>query len=122
MPPSRVVIYCDADGEAPFIAWLLSLSAPAQDKVRLRAARLAELGHEIRRPEADYLRDGIYELRATVRGVQYRVLYFFHGREAVILTNGLTKEQRVPDKEIELALLRKRVFEGHPSKHTLKGS
>ena len=25
--------------------------------------RLAQLGHELRRPEADYLRDQIYELR-----------------------------------------------------------
>jgi phage-related protein len=121
MPPTRVVIYCDEDGEAPFIAWLLGLPELAQDKVRLRAARLAELGHEMRRPEADYLRDGIYELRAAVRGVQYRVLCFFHGREAVILTNGLTKEQRVPDREIELALRRKGLFEDHPGKHTLKG-
>src|SRR5882724_10356652 len=121
MPPTRVVVYCDEDGVAPFIAWLLGLPAMAQDKVRLRTARLAELGHEMRRPEADYLRDGIYELRAAVRGVQYRVLYFFHGREAVILTNGLTKEQRVPGREIELALRRKRLFENHPAKHTLKG-
>lgn len=52
MPPTRVVIYCDEDGEAPFIAWLLSLPASAQDKVRLRAARLAELGHEMRRPRS----------------------------------------------------------------------
>jgi hypothetical protein len=69
MPPTRVVIYRDEDGQAPFIAWLLSLPQSVQDKVRLRAARLAELGHEMRRPEADYLRDGIYELRAAVRGV-----------------------------------------------------
>ena len=121
MPPTRVVIYCDENGEAPFIQWGLRLPAVAQDKVRLRAARLAELGHEMRRPEADYLRDGIYKLRAAVRGVQYRVLYFFHGREAVILTDGLTKEQRVPDREIDIALRRKRLFEQHPGKHTLKG-
>jgi phage-related protein len=121
MPPTRVVVYCDENGEVPFIIWLLSLPASAQDKVRLRAGRLAELGHEMRRPEADYLRDGIYELRAAVHGVQYRVLYFFYGREAVILTNGLTKEQRVPEWEIDLALRRKRIFENHPGKHTLKG-
>jgi hypothetical protein len=39
----------------------------------------------------------------------------------VILTNGLTKEQRVPDREIDLALRRKRLFENHPVKHTLRG-
>ena len=62
----------EEDGTAPFLSWLLSLPDRAQDKVRLRVQRLAELGHELRRPEADYLRDGIYELRATIGGVHYQ--------------------------------------------------
>jgi hypothetical protein len=33
-------------------------------KCRERIRRLAELGYELRRPHADFLRDGIYELRA----------------------------------------------------------
>jgi hypothetical protein len=35
------------------------------------------MGHELRRPEADFLRDGIYELRASLGGVHHRILYFF---------------------------------------------
>ena len=62
MPATRVVIYCEDDGSAPFLQWLLALPQRAQDKVRIRLGRLRELGHELRRPEADYLRDGIYEL------------------------------------------------------------
>ncbi len=31
-------------------------------QARLRLERLREMGHELRRPEADFLRDGIYEL------------------------------------------------------------
>ena len=65
------------------------------------------MGHELRRPEADFLRDGIYELRAALQGINYRVLYFFHGREAVVLS-----------KEIEWAIARKRKFEAAPQKHT----
>ena len=120
MARTRVVIYREQDGAAPFVAWLLSLPNRPQDKVRLRVKRLAELGHELRRPEADYLRDGIYELRATVSGVHYRVLYFFHGQVAAVLAQGIVKEQRVPDREIELAISRKRKFEGNPEKHTLE--
>ena len=30
---------------------------------------LEELGHELRRPEADFLKDGIYELRAKHGGM-----------------------------------------------------
>jgi hypothetical protein len=36
------------------------------------------LGHELRRPEADFLRDGVYELRISLNHIQYRLLYCFH--------------------------------------------
>ena len=122
MPQTRVVIYCEDDGTAPFLSWLLGLSSIAQDKVRMRVARLKELGHELRRPEADYLRDGIYELRATARGTHYRVLYFFHGQAAAVVSHGVVKEQRVPNREIELALRRRATFEESPGEHTLEAS
>lgn len=80
--------------------------------------RLAELGHELRRPEADFLRDGIYELRWRVQSVHYRILYFFHGKAAVVLAYGFTKEDRVPAKDIDLARKRKDLFEADPAVHT----
>lgn len=51
----------------------------------LRLERLGEVGHELRRPEADFLRDGIYELRVSLRGVHRRILYFFHGAVAAVV-------------------------------------
>ena len=77
MPKSRVVIYREEDGSAPFVDWFSDLPEHVKDKVIVRIERLRDLGHELRRPEADFLRDGIYELRATARGVHYRVLCFF---------------------------------------------
>lgn len=118
MPRTRVVIYRESDGPSPFIEWFAELPEHARDKVVVRLERLRELGHELRRPETDYLRDGIYELRATARGVHYRALYFFHGRIVAVVALGIVKEQRVPDREIELALRRKLVFEADPSKHS----
>ena len=79
---------------------------------------LAELGHELRRPVADYLRDGIYELRVRVGQVNYRILYFFHGQNVAILAHGLTKEKEVPDADIDRALSRKAVFEKDPVRHS----
>lgn len=76
------------------------------------------MGHELRRPAADILRDGIYELRAKQGHVQYRLLYFFHGRNVAILAHGLTKEDKVPDADIERAVKRRRLFESHPEEHT----
>jgi hypothetical protein len=47
---------------------------------------LEQQGHELRRPIADFLRDGIYELRPSVQGVNYRILYFFSGRNVVVVS------------------------------------
>ena len=71
------------------------------------------------RPEADYLRDGIHELRAKHEGVNYRILYFFCGGRAV-LSHGITKEDIVPAREIETALRGKALFEGDPATHTYR--
>jgi hypothetical protein len=46
------------------------------------------------------------------------MLYFFHGSIAAVLSHGITKEQRVPPREIDLAIRRKRTFERDPSRHT----
>lgn len=117
MPETDVLIFAEDDGTAPLLAWLDTLSAKAQDKCIVRIERLREFGHELRRPEADFLRDGIYELRMRFQSVNYRMLYFFHEQRAVI-SHGLTKEREVPEKEIDLALNRKRRFESDPDKHT----
>ena len=84
----------------------------------VRIERLEELGHELRRPEADLLRNGIYELRVGLQHVNYRMLYFFHGRTAAVVSHGLVKEAVVPNQEIEKALERKRKFEKNPKAHT----
>lgn len=120
MPRTKVVFYREADGTVPVLEWFGSLPAKAQDKCRVRIQRLSELGHELRRPEADLLRDGIYELRVGLQHVNYRILYFFHGRVAAILAHGLTKEDRVPGAAIDAALARKRRYERDPKLHTFE--
>ena len=65
------------------------------------------------------LRDGIYELRAKHRHVQYRILYFFHGSNLAVLAHSMTKAQAtVPPVEIQRAIDRKRMFEANPATHT----
>jgi phage-related protein len=75
--------------------------------------RLEDVGHELRRPTADVLRNGIYELRAKRGHVNYRLLYFFHGRHVAILAHALTKEDVAPPADIERALRRKLAFEAN---------
>jgi phage-related protein len=117
MPETEVIFFADDDGTAPFLEWLDGLNEKVQIKVIVRVERLATLGHELRRPEADYLRDGVYELRVSRQRLHYRILYFFHGKQAVI-SHGLTKTSRVPPGEIDLALERRGRFEEDPERHT----
>lgn len=120
MPTTQVVFFREADGTVPLFVWLDTLPTKAQDKCRVRIERLKELGHELRRPEADYLRDGIHELRVKHGGVNYRMLYFFHRNVAAVASHGLAKEQAVPAVEIERAIKRKRQFEHSPDRHTYR--
>lgn len=121
MPETEVLFYCDADGLAPVVEWLDDLAKRdrrAFNKCRQVIVRLATFGHELRRPIADLLQDGVYELRVRVGTVNYRLLYFFHGRSVAVLAHGLTKEKAIPETDLKLALKRKKLFEADPAKHT----
>ena len=121
MPQSKVIFYQEEE-EVPVLDWLKSLlkqDRKGYAKCVARISQLAELGHELRRPSADYLRDGIHELRAKHRNVQYRILYFFHGQNVAILAHALIKEgSPVPSLDIDRAINRKELFEKDPDKYT----
>ena len=53
-----------------------------------------------------------------LQGVNYRILYFFHGKVAAVLAHGLAKERVVPPREIEEAIKRKQRVERDPGTHT----
>ena len=120
MPKIEVVFFRDHDGTVPVLDWLDKLTVKAQAKCTVKIERLKQMGHELRRPEADYLRDGIYELRIGLRDMNYRILYFFHEKTAAVLAHGLVKERLVPHKDIELAIKYKNKFVSDPEKYTFK--
>ena len=108
------------DRSVPLLDWLDRLPTKVKAKCTERIDRLGELGHELRRPEADFLQDGVYELRASYHGVHYRMLYFFAGKAVVVLSHGLTKEREVPLREINQAVERKQKVEADFKKFTFK--
>ncbi len=121
MPITEVIYYRESDGSVPVLNWLRELGRRdrrAAAKCVAQISLLRQFGHELRRPTADYLRDGIYELRVRVGRSQHRVLYFFHGETAVVLVHALTKERQVPPMEIERALARMRAFKKNVALHT----
>ena len=103
MPRTRVVLYREADGSCPFLEWFNELPAKVQDKCYLRLERLRERGRE---------------LRVSLRGVHHRILYFFLGAIAAVVSHGLVKEGVVPPKQIDRAIERKKLFQANPGRHT----
>jgi len=49
--------------------------------------------------------------------VNYRILYFFHGKNVVILAHALTKGDAVPVVEIERAKRRRELVRIDPDSH-----
>ena len=117
MPRTYVVFFEDHQNAIPVLNWLDGLPRKVQNKCFVRIERLEELGHELRRPEADLLDQGIYELRIRYQSVNYRILYAFHQNEAVLL-HGLTKERAVSERDLKIAISRLNVFREDPSSHT----
>ena len=117
MPQTQVVFYQDEDGSIPILEWFELIPEKALDKCRVKLERLRDLGHELRRPEADYLRDGIYELRVRVGSVNYRMVYFFHENIAAVVSHDLTKEKQVPPRDIDRAVAAKQRFVRDPRRH-----
>ena len=126
MPATEVIFYAER-GISPFLQWLERQPPKVQDKIFDAAARLELLGFELRRPEADYLRDDIYELRVKKGHVNYRPLYFFADmkdaktravRRRAIIAHGCTKEGRVAARDIDVAVARRQKYMANPAAHT----
>ena len=122
MPTTSILFYQESEGDVPVLEWLQELKRRNMKgflNCAARIDRLASYGHELRRPVADYLRDGIYELRAKHRNVQYRIFYYFEGQNVVVLSHAIVKKtSAVPKKDIDLAIKRKEKFERDPKQHT----
>jgi phage-related protein len=121
LPPTELLFFMDERGRAPVLDWLVRLDARdprAADKCTARLKRLAALGHELRRPETDYLQDGLFGLRARHGRIHYRMIYFFHGKHTAVLVEGVTKKGRVPAAAVARALRRKLEFARDPAAHT----
>jgi len=119
MPKTRVVFYKDDDGSVPLLVWLEEVE-PQETVAKCIALidLLKEHGHALRRPHADILKDGIYELRARLKKLRLRILYFFAGKTAV-LTHGFIKPaSKVSPEEIKRAKGFRKRYHEDPEEHT----
>lgn len=120
MPITSVYFFAEADGKSPVVEWLATLRVQsAKDFMKCHAAiqRLRDCGHELRRPTAAYLCEDLYELRVRCGHVNYRLLFFFHGRHQAVLVHAFSKEDVIPLTQINRARDRKRRFDTAPERH-----
>ena len=98
--------YIRDNGRCPCQDFLDQLNVASELPYVTRAInQLMEHGFNLKRPQAAYLRDDIYELRIKTINRQIRILYFFFERRKIILTNGLIKKsERTAETEIEKAI------------------
>jgi phage-related protein len=96
MPPTELLVFREANGRIPLEEWLDVLPAKARAKCLNYMRLLATSGHELRRAAAGFLRDGIYELRASYGTVRYRILYFFHAGTSLFSHTASPRAKRFP--------------------------
>lgn len=120
MPQIDIILYQDDDGSCPLIEWLDKLHEKAKVKCLLWIEYLSNNGYDLKRPRADYLGNDIYELRVALQHVQYRILYFFYEKSAVISHGCSKNDEKKFNKEIDIAIRHMENYIRNPDKHTYK--
>lgn len=104
----HVWYYGDDRGRSPIKEFIDDLPLEEQAKVFAYIEELKRQGHNLRRPLADYVKDGIFELRPKTNGL----FYFFYLRDNIIFVHAIKKKRnKIPENDIELSLQRKRAIE-----------
>lgn len=105
-----IYYFVDERGRNPVKEFIHDLSGKEQEKVYAYIDELRQQGHNLRRPMADYLGDGIYELRPKTS----RILYFFFLRNSIVLAHAIRKKtDKIPEHDLKLAIRRKSEVEGN---------
>ena len=103
----NLVFYTNTQGDSPIDDFLDSLDKKSRAKVAAHLSLLEEHGPHLKRPYADIVRGKIRELRIQQSSNQYRILYFFHFRNNIVLTHAFSKKtQQLKEKDMELAAKR----------------
>ena len=102
--PYQMEFYRTVRGDEPALDYIRAQVKTHRAKIGRALRYLEELGHLARRPMADYLGAGLYELRVAAESHQHRMLYFFHGKELIVVTSAfLKKGDAVPPPELARA-------------------
>lgn len=100
-------------GRAPVLDWLRSLG-PEDKKIMGKAIAKCEFLWPIGPPTVKSIRDGLYEVRATLTGTSRIARVFFTVSDGIMLLLHaiIKKTQKTPKEAIDLALSRMKEAQG----------
>ncbi len=99
-----ILYYETQEGQCPVKDFIDIQTNRNQAKIMAWLSILSERGPQLPRPYADFLIDGIHELRIKLSGHQYRVFYFFCYQNVIVMTHAFLKHtDKVPTSEINRA-------------------
>jgi len=103
-----VCFFIDDRGKNTVKEFIDKLPLKEQAKIMAYLDELKQQGHHMRRPMADYLGEGIYELRPH----DNRIFYFFFLKETAVLLHAIRKKtDKIPVRDMELCRKRKKQVE-----------
>ena len=96
-----------------FISFYRSLDSGAQKKIDYILGML-KIQERVSEKFVKFIREGLYEIRASYNGCIYRAFFIFDDGNIVMLFNGFQKKtQKTPDSEINTALeIKKEYYAG----------
>jgi len=116
-----IYYFVDERGDNPARDFIESLPLKERAKVFAYINELKRQGNNLRRPMADYLEGGIYELRPK----DNRIFYFFYLKDSAVLVHAAKKKTReIPRNDLNLCLRRKQLVEtgyGHIERSRSRG-
>ena len=101
----RILVYKDY-----FLTFYRALEAGAQKKIDY-VLDVLKMQDRVSEKFVKYIKEGIYEIRASYNGNIYRAFFIFDEGNIVMLFNGFQKKsQKTPPNEIEKALKIKEAY------------
>jgi phage-related protein len=99
--------YRTPTGNEPVREWLKELS-PADRKIIGTDIKDVEFAWPLGKPLVDSLGRGLWEVRSSITDGIARVIFYVEDNRMVLLHGFVKKSRKTPDREIDLALKRKK--------------
>lgn len=109
----QIEFYLDDNGHSPVKDFLKSLPVADRNKVFYTLNMLKTTGIYLREPHSKKIdsENNLFELRSQFSNNIQRIFYFHFTGKTFVLLHGFTKKtQKIPKKELELAIKRKQDY------------